>query len=195
MNTEKYWTERYESAQTGWDIGHVSTPIKSYFEQVEDKNLSILIPGAGRAYEAEYLHNAGFANVYVLDISALPLQAIKKRIPDFPKENLIQGDFFEHEGSYDIIVEQTFFCSFSPTKENRRTYAQKMHKLLKSGGKLVGLWFSFAAYGEPDSPPYGGSREEYLTYFEPNFRVKSFEPCYNSISPRMGKELFGIFVK
>lgn len=42
---ENYWTERYGKGETGWDIGHVSTPIKEYVDQLEDKELKILIPG------------------------------------------------------------------------------------------------------------------------------------------------------
>jgi len=41
-----YWTERYDEDRTGWDIGYPSTPIKSYIDQLDDKALKILIPGA-----------------------------------------------------------------------------------------------------------------------------------------------------
>ena len=48
------WNERYENQDTAWDIGHISTPLKEYFEQLENKNIKILIPGCGNAYEAAY---------------------------------------------------------------------------------------------------------------------------------------------
>ena len=35
------------------------------------------------AYEAEYLFNQGFKNVFVMDISALPLRNFKERNPNF----------------------------------------------------------------------------------------------------------------
>lgn len=41
---EKYWTERYLEGRTGWDIGYLSTPIKTYIDQLKDKDISILIP-------------------------------------------------------------------------------------------------------------------------------------------------------
>lgn len=192
---EKYWTNRYETQQTGWDIGYISTPIKAYFDQVKDKNLHILIPGAGHGYEAEYLYQIGFRHVDVLDISELPLLELSERVPDFPKTQLVQGDFFEHKGQYDIIVEQTFFCSFPPTTELRTAYAKKMHELLKHNGKLVGLWFDMPLTGDMEKRPFGGSKEEYLSYFSPLFKIKTFETCYNSIPPRAGNELFGIMIK
>jgi methyl halide transferase len=108
---------------------------------LNNKDLSILIPGAGNAYEAEYLFNQGFKNVFVMDISAIPLHNFKERIPTFPDNQLIEANFFEHSGQYDLILEQTFFCSFEPTQENRQFYGEKMAQLLKPKGKLVGLWF------------------------------------------------------
>jgi methyl halide transferase len=46
-----------------------------------------------------------------------------------------------------------------------------------------------------DKRPFGGSKEEYLEYLIPFFNVKTFETCYNSITPRAEQELFGIFIK
>lgn len=192
---EEFWSLRYAEERTGWDIGYPSTPIKNYIDQLTEKSIKILIPGAGNAYEAEYLFNNGFHNVFVLDIAEAPLVALKKRIVEFPDTNLIQENFFEHQNEYDLILEQTFFCSFPPTPENRKLYAKKMYQLLKQNGKLVGLWFNFPLTSDMQKRPFGGNKEEYLSYFNKYFKVKVFEACYNSIKPRMGSELFGIFEK
>ncbi|MFY0600203.1 MAG: methyltransferase domain-containing protein [Cyclobacteriaceae bacterium] len=191
----EYWSQRYQDQRTGWDIGHSSTPLNDYIDQLENKDLKILIPGAGNAYEAEYLFKNGFSNVIVLDIAAEPLEAFQKRNPDFPPNQLIHGNFFEHTGSYDIIFEQTFFCSFSPTSSNRSMYAKHMHKLLAERGKLVGLWFDIPLDSEMGNRPFGGSKDEYLQYLSPYFETKTFEKAYNSIADRAGSELFGIFQK
>lgn len=121
-----YCTQRYQDQRTGWDIGYPSTPIKEYCGQLTDKDISILIPGAGNAYEAAYLWKQGFQNIFVLDISEFPLEKFKDRNPDFPKDQLLLADFFEHKNQYDLILEQTFFCSLMPTDENRFAYAQTM---------------------------------------------------------------------
>ncbi|GIV42652.1 MAG: hypothetical protein KatS3mg034_1962 [Vicingaceae bacterium] len=60
MNNEvimkrEYWEERWNKGETGWDIGYASPPLIEYAMQLEDKNKKILIPGAGNAYEAEFL--------------------------------------------------------------------------------------------------------------------------------------------
>lgn len=192
IELEKYWTDRYKDDRTGWDVGHATLPFQDFFKSLTNKEIRILIPGAGNSYEAELLHNLGFTNVHVLDISEIPLQTLKKRIPSYPAEHLIQEDFFLHNSIYDLILEQTFFCSFEPTEENRQAYAAKMYELLAPNGRLVGVWFNHPLTTD-SKRPFGGSKQEYLTYLRPYFDVRTFEPCYNSIKPRMGNELFGIF--
>ena len=191
---EQYWTNRYQEGNTGWDIGQPSTPIKAYIDQLKNKYLEILIPGAGNGHEVEYLHHQGFTQTTILDISSAPLDAFKARVPSFPRSHMVNKNFFEHIGTYDLVIEQTFFCSFLPTKENRVTYAETMSSIIRPGGKLVGLWFDFPVESR-DARPFGGSREEYTDYLSPYFEVKTFDRSYNSIEPRDGKELFGIFVR
>ena len=192
MNLNRdFWENRYATSQTGWDIGAVSTPIKSYIDQLENINLTILIPGAGNAYEAEYLFKNGFKSVTVIDIAVKPLQNLKVRVTEFPKNQLIQTDFFDFKGHFDLIIEQTFFCALHPSL--REKYVLKMNQLLKSKGKLIGLLFDFKL--TEDGPPFGGSFDEYQSLFEPYFTVKKMERCHNSIPPRQDNELFFIFEK
>ncbi len=186
-----FWESLYEENSTGWNIGYPSTPIKTYIDQLKNKSLKILIPGAGNAYEAEYLHNKGFTNVWLIDLAKKPLKNFKKRVPDFPHTHLIQGDFFEHNSQYDIIIEQTFFCALDPILRN--AYAEKMSQLLKSGGKLIGLLFNFELTSE--GPPFGGSKKEYQKLFSNYFKIEVLEAAYNSIKPRSGREFFIIFEK
>jgi thiopurine S-methyltransferase len=193
--TKTYWSQRYKDEHTGWDIGSPSTPLKEYIDQLTDKSIKILIPGAGNAHEAEYLFQQGFTNVYILDISEIPLKEFKQRNPQFPSEQLLCDDFFTHKNTYDLIIEQTFFCSFPPLPETRKKYAKHMANLLSTNGKLVGLWFDFPLTGDLEKRPFGGSKDEYLSYLKPYFKVKTFEKAYNSILPRAGNELFGIFKK
>ena len=40
-----------------------------------------------------------------------------KRVPKFSKKQLLKNDFFDAQGKYDIIIEQTFFCGLIKTKE------------------------------------------------------------------------------
>ncbi|MBC5992084.1 methyltransferase [Pontibacter cellulosilyticus] len=181
-----YWQERYTQNNTGWDTGSITPPLKNYFDQLQNKAIRILIPGCGNAYEAEYLFRNGFENVYLVDVAPAPLRNFAQRVPEFPEEQLLHQDFFELEGKYDLIVEQTFFCALDPAL--RAAYTEKMASLLAPGGKLVGLLFD-TTFQKP-GPPFGGNREEYRTYFELYFNFILFETAYNSIPPRQGNELF-----
>ena len=184
--SEKYWDTRYKNKDIGWDLGEVSPPLKEYFDQLTNKSLKILIPGCGNSYEAEYLYQHGFTQVYVADVSKTALSNINKRVPAFPKANLIHQNFFDINMSFDLIIEQTFFCAILP--ELRANYARKAHSLLNPNGKIVGLLFNFPL--NSDKPPFGGDKNEYLNYFEPYFNIEVMESCYNSTITRAEKELF-----
>ena len=186
-----FWKERYINNQTGWDVGYISTPLKDYIDQLTDKDVKILIPGAGNSHEAEYLWNKGFKNIYVLDIAEHPLLNFKTRIPDFPDSHLMHDDFFEISDAFDLIIEHTFFCSLNP--DLRDKYAVKMSDLLNKKGKLIGLLFDFELTKE--GPPFGGNHKEYINYFLKHFKIKTLERAYNSIKPRQDRELFFIFEK
>lgn len=193
MNLNKdFWEGRYARNNLGWDIGYVSTPLKEYIDQLENKNLKILVPGAGNGYEVVYLHNSGFKNVHVIDLARQPLDKIKAEIQEFPRSQLIYGDFFNLEiQDFDLILEQTFFCALNP--ELRKNYVQKMFQLLKPGGRLAGLLFDFPL--TLNGPPFGGSLKEYKELFHSTFTINTLARANNSIPPRKDKELFFIFEK
>ncbi|MBT8305401.1 MAG: methyltransferase domain-containing protein [Maribacter sp.] len=189
---KKFWDDKYAENKLGWDIGYVSTPIKVYIDQLTNKNIKILIPGAGNGYEVEYLFSKGFTNIHVIDIALQPLRNLKKRIPSFPENQLLHLDFFDlKEVQFDLILEQTFFCALDPML--RQAYVSKMNNILAPGGKLVGLFFDFPLSEE--GPPFGGSEKEYRQLFEQQFNIRILEKTYNSIKPRKGIELFFIFEK
>lgn len=184
--SEDFWDNRYKNNDIGWNLGEVSPPLKAYFDQLTDKDLMILIPGGGNSYEAEYLHNKGFKNVYVVDLSKTAFNNIKLREPSFPSTHLIHKNFFDLKLSFNLIIEQTFFCAIDPNL--RPTYGAKAFELLKKNGKIVGLLFDDVLNN--DHPPFGGCKVEYLEYFKPYFNIQLMEAAYNSHQSRDGRELF-----
>lgn len=186
-----YWSSRYNDGTSTWDLGEVSPPLKNYIDQLTDKDIRILIPGCGNTYEADYLLKLGFTNITVIDISPVLVTSLKEKYKDEPSIKIILGDFFEHKGEYDLILEQTFFCALDPVL--RKDYIAKMHELLATNGKLVGVLFN--RYFEEQGPPFGGTKDEYEPMFAGHFNFKIFEPCYNSFSRREGTELFINLVK
>lgn len=185
-----YWNHQYLANTTGWDLGEVSPPIKKYINSLPNKDIKILIPGCGNAYEAEYLNQQGFTDITVIDIAPLLVEKLKKKFVKCKNLNVVLGVFFEHQGKYDYIIEQTFFCAFPPAM--RQKYVWKMHQLLAEKGKLIGLLFNrdFEA-----SPPFGGSQQEYEHLFKESFSFQTFSVSENSILPRAKSELFIEFQK
>ncbi len=186
-----FWNKRYLDEDTPWDMGSVSPPLKAFLDKIEDPVTRILIPGAGRAYEAVYLHQRGFSNVVVCDWAPAAFRFIKKNAPDFPEENLQCVDFFRLEGEFDVILEQTFFCAIDPSL--RPQYVRKVHELLKKGGTLAGVLFA-TVFDRP-GPPFGGTPEEYRALFGEFLFIEKLAICKNSILPRAGNEVFVQLIK
>jgi SAM-dependent methyltransferase len=182
---QTYWNNQYLANATGWDLGQVSPPIKAYFDTVTNKEASILIPGCGNSYEAEYLLAQGFTNITVVDIAPALVNKLQDKFGSNPNIQIVLADFFELEGYFDYIIEQTFFCALPPTLRQR--YVWKMHQLLASGGKLVGLLFNrdFEV-----SPPFGGSVAEYTSLFKDSFLIHQLSTATNSTAARSNTELF-----
>ena len=186
-----FWQQRYEDGTTGWDIGYPSGPLKRYIDGIEDKSLKVLIPGCGNAYEAGYMFEKGFTNVFIIDIAPAPIQNFKNKFPNFPEDHILLGDFFELEPSFDLILEQTFFCALDPSM--RPQYVTKMAQLLRTGGKLAGVLFS--TIFEKEGPPFGGTSDEYQALFSNYFIINKLNPETESIAPRAGNEVFIEFTK
>ncbi len=183
---DQYWNEKYDTLETGWDIGYPSPAFISYFEKIEDRNVAILIPGCGNSYEGEALFKMGFSNITLLDFATISKENFLKRVPEFPAEKFIVGDFFQLENQYDFILEQTFFCAINPSW--RKKYVEKMKTLLKPNGKLVGILFD--APLNTEHPPFGGCKEDYIELFSQVFDSVKMMPNELSIPPRAGKEVW-----
>jgi SAM-dependent methyltransferase len=186
--SEQFWEERYSSGQTGWDMGCVSPPLQAYVDQLRDKEMSILVPGCGNAYEAIYLAQQGFSNVTVVDIATAPLRNLERQLAgqQAGQVRLLHADFFGLQGNYDLMLEQTFFCAIDPGL--RAAYVQKAWELLMPRGVLAGVLF--ASHFKEAGPPYGGTEQEYRSLFARKFVIDTMAACYNSHPKRMGNELF-----
>lgn len=187
-----FWDRHYQSGDTGWDMGQVSPPLKEYIDQLQDKQQAILIPGAGNSYEAQYLLQQGFTHITVVDIAPTAIARLKEKTKEHTdKIKIIQQNFFQHSGKYDLILEQTFFCAIDPGL--RHDYAAHVFDLLNNNGRLVGLLFNKEF--DRDGPPFGGHEKEYKALFASYFSFHTWAACYNSYPPRAGSEWFMILRK
>jgi len=188
---QNYWNERWEKGETSWDMRQSSPAITAYMAQYTNKNAAILIPGCGNAYEAEFLIANGFTNITLIDIAPKAIETVKEKFADKPQVNVLCEDFFNHQGNYDLIIEQTFFCAIPPNR--RKEYAEKTASLLSQNGKIIGVLFD-KQFNHP-FPPFGGCLCEYKPIFGPHFTIKTMNECYNSIPPRAKSEVFINLIK
>ena len=80
----EYWNRRYEQGNSPWDMGRPSPPLIEYVGGIEDKTTRILIPGAGKSYDAVWAMEHGFENVFILDWASEAIDHISNLFPDFP---------------------------------------------------------------------------------------------------------------
>ena len=121
---------RHQNNDTPWHIGLVSTPIKEYIDQIKNKKISVLIPGAGHPHEAAYLAEHGFEDITICDISPTAIQNIQTELHEYPQIKYLCTDFFNIEGNYDLILEQSFFCAINPSlreNEYKSLFSTKLH--------------------------------------------------------------------
>jgi SAM-dependent methyltransferase len=188
--SKDFWNSRWETGQTGWDIGTTAPAFINYFSDFSQKNAAILIPGCGSGYEAEFLVSAGYTNITLIDIAPKAVERLNKKFENNHNIHIICGDFFEHQGQYDYLLEQTFFCAINPAL--RSDYVKKAHAILRPKGKIIAVLFDRSFEG---GPPFSGSKQEYIELFMPYFKITSLETNQRSIPQRMGTEVFGIFEK
>ena len=187
---QHFWNERYLTQSTGWDLGMACPAFEYYFDQQTNKNLRILIPGAGNAHEVDALLERGFSDITVVDIAPILVERLKQKYKNEHRVHIICDDFFLHNDTYELILEQTFFCALHPSL--RPKYVEKMHQLLTPNGFILGVLFNRTFEG---GPPFGGSELEYRTLFSTQFKFKIFEDCHSSAMPRQGTELFIKLIK
>jgi hypothetical protein len=188
-----FWDLRYENNQTGWDLKEVSPPIKKWLDNQENKEINILIPGAGKGHEVKYAFDSGFKNVFYMDLSTQASDLFAKKCPLFPKDQILIEDFFSLNKSlfFDAVIEQTFFCALDPNL--REDYVNKGFEILKSKGVIVGLLFNRKF--EIEGPPFGGTFKEYEKLFSQKFIINKLEDSTNSALPRKGYEFWIEFIK
>ena len=188
-----FWNLRYQNNQTGWDLGEISNPIKKWFDNQENKKINILIPGAGKGHEVKYGFENGFGNIFYMDLSSCAADLFKEICPEFPKNQILIGDFFSLKKPlfFDVIIEQTFFCAIHPVL--RPNYVEKTNEILKENGKIIGLLFNREF--DTNGPPFGGTEKEYRGLFNSKFNFKKFENSLLSSLPRKEYEFWIELIK
>ena len=188
------WQRHYEENDLGWDLGQVAPPFVKLWQEEKLPLGKVLVPGCGRGHEVVFLAENGF-DVTAIDFSSGAVTYLKNALKKRNLEGrILHQDFFSldesHEGVYDLVLEQTFFCAISP--KQRRDYVLNVSRILKPGGMLVGLFYHTDEQG---GPPYNTTREDIEMHFSKKFEIQELDKTSLSTEQRKDKEWLGILKK
>lgn len=105
-----FWTKRWESGKTPWDLGGVPPALAAYLHRTHTATTA-LIPGCGTGYEVRAFHEMGY-DVSAIEFSA-PAVAHAREVLGLLGERVIHGNFFKHEFAgkqFGLIYERGFLC-------------------------------------------------------------------------------------
>ena len=191
----QFWEDIYLDDDAGWDLGGV-TPV---FDDIADQlsRGKVCIVGCGKGYDSVMFAQKGF-DVTAVDFAPSAVIALETMSN---KENvniqILQSDIFfltpEYDSVFDYVIEQTCFCAVNP--QRRQEYERLVYKILKPGGKLIGLWFPLDKTIENGGPPWGITIDEVKSIFKNGWIIEREEFPEISIQPRKNREKLIIFGK
>jgi len=183
------WELLYSLGDTPWEKGAPHPALLEWLGRNEIAGRT-LAPGCGFGHDVRALAEAG-AQVLGVDIAP---SAIRRAMafPPVGNERYQLGDIFDFGGTgeFDWVVEHTCFCAIPP--ERRPEYVQSVRKLLRPGGKLLGIFF--LELGE-DGPPFGSSIEELDALFSPVFDLIEEWTSVPTYPGREGLEIMRLMVR
>jgi cyclopropane fatty-acyl-phospholipid synthase-like methyltransferase len=193
--SQEDWQRHYDEDDLGWDLGQVAPPFIKLFESKTILPGKTLIPGCGRGHEVIYLAENGF-EVTAVDYSPGAVNHLKSTVQERNlKCEVLHLDFFgidsSHNGVYDLLIEQTFFCAISP--EQRSSYVSTVARALKKRGMLAGLFYNTGE--EEGGPPFNTTREDIKKYFSDSFEIRQLSKTEDSAEQRKNKEWLAILIK
>ena len=192
--TQEDWKRHYDEDDLGWDLGQVAPPFVNLLESKAIFPGKTLVPGCGRGHEVIFLAENGF-EVTAVDFSLGAINYLKSTVQERKlKCEILHMSFFEidavHNGTFDVVIEQTFFCAISP--EQRTSYVSTVARALKQGGMLAGLFYHT---GEEGGPPFNTTREDIVKHFSDSFEIRQLITAEDSAERRKNKEWLVILVK
>ena len=190
-----FWSALYRTGDTRFDKGQVAPPIARMARDGDLPRGRVLVPGGGRGHDALALAGLGF-EVTVVDLApeaceaaAAAARALGLRL-EVRCEDVLVDTAAARPGTFDAIVEHTFFCAIDPVR--RPDYVEACAELLRPGGVLAGLFF---VLGRPGGPPFDVTEREVRSLFGDRFDLERLRPATDSFPDRLGRELEFRFVR
>lgn len=188
-NVEKsqYWSERYNQANTGWDLGKASPILTEILPQLKIPRQRIAVLGCGSGHDAAHFAQSGHI-VTGFDFSEEALLKSQKNYGSIASLKFVRADALnipvQYRGQFDIVFEHTCYCAIPP--QSRNSLVQSWNQLLTERGHLLGIFFVHPKF---HGPPWGGSEWEIRERLKKTFDFRYWTRWQTSVPDRHGLEL------
>ena len=195
------WNHCYRVGETPWDKGAPAPPLLEWLDKPGHRfDGEVLVPGCGFGHDVRAIAATGqAAQVWGLDISPAAL-AQANRWPKAGNETYVEGDLFdllpEWRGRFDWVFEHTCFCAIDPAL--RSDYVSAVAQALRSGGRLLAIFYLNPwKEGEPTppngGPPFGVNTSELDALFAGHFDLLEEYIPTRAYPGREGREVIRLF--
>jgi 2-polyprenyl-3-methyl-5-hydroxy-6-metoxy-1,4-benzoquinol methylase len=165
--TADFWEDRYQRAETGWDLGGPTPVLCAALELglVGEPGARVLVPGAGRGHDPLHMAALGF-HVTAVDFADSAVHHMRAEATTRGVAlDVRQQDIFElgalPAGTFDAVFEYTCFVALDPAL--RADYVRLLTHLVRPGGRL--LFLAFPLGKTSPGPPHGLTLDELRTRF------------------------------
>lgn len=189
------WDQRWRERETPWDKGEPAPALLEALAHPEDGEFlagaRVLVPGCGSGHDVRALAAAG-AQVTGLDLSPTAVEVARQH-PRVNGETYVCASLFDWEAEpFDAVWEHTCFCAIHPS--TRELYALAVGRLVRPGGRLIGVF-----YPDPedpdDDPPYPVETDEIVRHLKRWFTLVRGSKPKESFPSRVGREWLAAFVR
>lgn len=187
-NSSEFWQSFYRAGETRWDLGGPTPVFCRLAESGDYPPGKMIVPGAGRGYDARMFARHGFT-VTAVDFAPEAVRDMHLLAEEDAPVAILRADFFDlpqfFAGTFDYVLEYVMFCAIDPSR--RAAYADAVARLLRPGGRFIGLVFPLSDH--EGGPPFAVSSEELIGLLEDcGFSLEQREVPEDSIKPRKGRE-------
>jgi cyclopropane fatty-acyl-phospholipid synthase-like methyltransferase len=197
QNLPEYWESLYKEKKDSWDLGKESPVLLEFFKHSScPKTGRVLVPGAGRGYDAAAWADRGHETLAV-DFSSTAFATLSALAEKHRKLSVLNIDLFEltpkSTDPFDIIYEYGCFNAIHPGR--RDEYFEVWDKMLTPNGMVIALFFPLIKSTSLDGPPHPTSEGELMARLDGVFDVQEKIVPKKSVKERAGKEEIWILRK
>lgn len=190
QNLPEYWESMYKSKKDSWDQGKASPILQEFFKHPScPKTGRVLVPGAGRGYDAAAWADRGHETLAV-DFSQTAFAALSALSEKHRKLSVLNIDLFELSPKstepFEIIYEYCCFNSIHPGR--RDEYFEVWDKMLTPGGVVIAAFYPLIKSTSLDGPPHPTSEGELMARLDGVFDMAERIIPKKSLKERVGKE-------